>query len=249
VQTRSVPTVARSDSRRDGWSPILELRQYTLRPGARDVLIDLFDSELVEPQEDAGMDIIGQFRDLDRPDRFVWLRGFTTMPGRAESLAAFYGGPVWKTHSAAANATMIASDDVLLLRPAVRGSAFALARERRPPIGSEDRARGLVAAVVTQLEEGSETYFERVVAPAIARGGGSILGSFVTEPSENTFPALPVRENERVFVWFAGFPDLGTPVPPAALSRATEVLRLAPTSRSLLHGGSPACAPSRKETP
>ena len=41
----------------------------------------------------------------------------------------------------------------------------------------------------------------------IAESGGSALGYFVTEPSENTFPALPVRENERVFVAFAGFPD------------------------------------------
>jgi hypothetical protein len=32
-----------------GWSPIVELRQYTLRPNRRDVLIDLFDARLVEP--------------------------------------------------------------------------------------------------------------------------------------------------------------------------------------------------------
>jgi hypothetical protein len=33
--------------------PVVELRQYTLRPGQRDVLIDLFDRELVESQEAA----------------------------------------------------------------------------------------------------------------------------------------------------------------------------------------------------
>jgi hypothetical protein len=31
---------------------IVELRQYTLYPGQREVLIDLFDRELVETQED-----------------------------------------------------------------------------------------------------------------------------------------------------------------------------------------------------
>ena len=31
--------------------PIVELRQYTLHPGQRDVLIDLFDREFVESQE------------------------------------------------------------------------------------------------------------------------------------------------------------------------------------------------------
>jgi hypothetical protein len=51
--------------------PIVELRQYTLRPGEREVLIDIFDRELVESQEAVGMSLIGQFRDLDDPDRFV----------------------------------------------------------------------------------------------------------------------------------------------------------------------------------
>ena len=62
--------------------PVMELRQYTLRPGQREVLIELFDRELVEPQEALGMRIVGQFRDLDRPDRFVWLRGFADMQTR-----------------------------------------------------------------------------------------------------------------------------------------------------------------------
>jgi hypothetical protein len=62
-----------------GCCPVVELRQYTLRPGQRDVLVELFDREFVESQEAVGMELIGQFRDLDRPDRFVWLRGFPDM--------------------------------------------------------------------------------------------------------------------------------------------------------------------------
>ena len=203
------------------WSPVLELRQYTLHPGAREVLIDLFDAEFVETQEATGMDIVGQFRDLDDPDRFVWLRGFPSMACRADSLAAFYGGPVWQAHRDAANATMISSDDVLLLRPS--GSGFALEGERRGD------ARGLVAVWITPLAHADE--------PSVTEHGGSVLASFVTDPSENTFPALPVRTDGPWFVTFAGFPD-GTDLP-------AGVLRLAPTSRSLLHGGSPA----RKDTP
>ncbi|PYI99292.1 MAG: hypothetical protein DMF00_11300 [Verrucomicrobia bacterium] len=68
--------------------PIVELRQYTLHPGKRDVLIDLFDREFVESQEALGMKIIGQFRDLDNPNRFVWLRGFRDMPSRAQALGS-----------------------------------------------------------------------------------------------------------------------------------------------------------------
>ncbi|HUG85020.1 MAG TPA: hypothetical protein VMM13_10670, partial [Euzebya sp.] len=79
--------------------------------------IELFDREFVEAQELTGMTVIGQFRDVDRPDHFVWLRGFHDMDHRRRALAAFYGGPCWACHRDAANATMVDSDDVLLLRP------------------------------------------------------------------------------------------------------------------------------------
>ena len=61
---------------------MVELRQYTLHPSRRDDLIELFDREFVETQEATGMHIVGQFRDLDDPDRFVWIRGFTDMSSR-----------------------------------------------------------------------------------------------------------------------------------------------------------------------
>jgi hypothetical protein len=68
--------------------PIVELRQYRLNPEQRDVLIDLFDREFVESPEALGMKIIGQFRDLDNPNRFAWLRGFWDMPSRAQARRA-----------------------------------------------------------------------------------------------------------------------------------------------------------------
>src|SRR4030095_14160855 len=80
------PTDSRlsSSSRlQQGCCPIIELRQYTLHPGKRDVLIELFDREFVESQETLGMNIVGQFRDLADPNRFVWLRGFRDMTSRA----------------------------------------------------------------------------------------------------------------------------------------------------------------------
>ena len=91
--------------------PVVELRRYTLHPGARDTLVRLFDAHFVEGQERCGMRIIGQFRDLDDPDRFVWLRGFADMEARTRALEAFYGGPVWKEHGPAANATMVDHTD------------------------------------------------------------------------------------------------------------------------------------------
>jgi NIPSNAP len=215
---------------------IVELRQYKLRPGRRDELIELFDSKLVESQEDVGMSVIGQFRDLDRPDRFIWLRGFPGMNERRASLEAFYTGPVWKANSKAANATMLETDDVLLLRPATPGSAFGLdGSTRGAATGGE--GPGFVAVTILDLD---------LADPAEAlerfelREGGSLLGCLVTDPSPNTFPALPVREGENVLVGFVGFRDRRA-LDSASMEGARQRLRLAPTSRSLLHGHTPAC--------
>jgi hypothetical protein len=56
-------------------SPIVELRQYTLHPRLRDAFISLFERAFIEPQEELGITVIGQFRDLEDPNRFIWLRG------------------------------------------------------------------------------------------------------------------------------------------------------------------------------
>jgi hypothetical protein len=222
-------------------TPIVELRQYALRPGRRDELIDLFDSKLVEPQEADGMSVIGQFRDLDRPDRFVWLRGFPSMDARRASLEAFYTGPVWKAHSKAANATMLETDDVLLLRPASPDFAFRLDRSTRATDACGE-GPGLVTATILDLDGADPAQaVERVEPPE----GGSLLGCLVTEPSPNTFPALPVREDENVLVWFAGYRDRRAL--DLALRETRQLLRLAPTSRSLLHGHSPPCEATKGE--
>src|SRR5258708_4532773 len=55
---------------------VVELRQYTLRGGRREDLISLFEREFIESQEALGVRVLGIFRDLDDPDRFVWTRGF-----------------------------------------------------------------------------------------------------------------------------------------------------------------------------
>ena len=132
--------------------PIVELRQYTLHPGKRDVLIDLFDREFIEPHEAIRIRVIGQFRDVDNPDRFVWLRGFRNMASRAQALRDFYGGPVWKAHREAANATMVDSDNVLLLRPATSASGFSLENVKRPPGGADKVPSSLIVATIYYFE-------------------------------------------------------------------------------------------------
>src|SRR5262249_58634770 len=137
----------------------------------------------VESQEACGMTILGQFRDLDRPDRFVWLRGFDDMASRAEALRRFYTGPVWRANADAANATMIDSDDVLLLRPATAAPGFDL-RGDRPPIGAvPPSARVLVTVCLlpSPVDAAFEERFDRSIRPALAEAGGPPIGCLKTE--------------------------------------------------------------------
>jgi len=240
----------------NAWS-VVELRQYTLHQGQRDVLIELFDREFVESQEAVGMRIVGQFRDLERPDRFVWIRAFRDMPSRAEALASFYGGPVWKQHAAEANATMIDSDDVLLLRPVNAASAFQTQHQLRPPASDGPLTGSVVTATVCHrghpVDDDFVQFFVDRLQSVLVQSGAQLLAYLQTEPAVNTFPALPVRTGEQVFVWFSWFASLARyrahteqlgrsqvwqrSVLPDLLTRLIgppEQLRLAPTARSLL---------------
>lgn len=235
--------------------PIVEVRQYTVHPERRDDLVTLFDREFVESQEALGMRLIGQFRDLDAPGRFVWIRGFADMAARHDALTAFYAGPVWKEHGAAANATMVDVDDVYLLHPIDAGSGFPFpgvggdVAAARPPAGAALTPSSVVSVVVFPVEGDLRAFgrfFAEEVEPAL---GVTPLARLETDRSPNTYPALPVRADANAFVWVARFDDADAYAEHLAgwerrtglraewerrLSGPHVALRLAPTARSLL---------------
>jgi hypothetical protein len=225
---------------------VVELRQYRLVPGRRDALIELFDGELVDPQEAAGMCVLGQFRDVDRPDMFVWLRAFPDMARRRAALQAFYGGPVWRAHRDAANATMIDSDDVLLLRPAP-GPLWMEAPPRLLASDTSVDSSAVYGVTVCSLgEPADQSVSGRNLLAGLSAISPRPVAVFVEEPSENSFPALPVREGEHVVVWVqrADSQEVLGPRLEASLELAESALlspvpaavqlRLSPTSRSRL---------------
>lgn len=234
---------------------IFELRRYRLQPGGREPLIALFDREFVEPQETLGMRIEGEFRDADDPDAFVWVRSFADMQARTEALRCFYSGPVWRKFGSDANATMLNSDNVLLLKPAAAMRPFAHNRRRDE---EQDRAApsGIVVINTCSLAPGTEdraaSFFAERALPVLNDGGARIDAVFVTERSANGFPRLPVREGETVLVWFECHQDRNAlngfrerlarnatwtgdiyPALDAQCWRRIEMACLTPTSRSL----------------
>jgi quinol monooxygenase YgiN len=233
-------------------SQILELRQYTLHPGKRDTLIELFDRCFVESQEETGMRVLGQFRDLDAPDRFVWLRGFPDQASRAARLEAFYGGPAWAANREAANTTMIDSDNVLLLRPVDAGTGVVVPRTRSAPAEPGAFVLATVYMLRSPVDDAFLRFFATRIAPVLAAAGAPPLARFRTEYSKNEFPRLPVREGEHAFVWLTSFASAAAHEHHRAeLARSTawtralepelsamclsqQHLRLAPTARSLL---------------
>ena len=231
---------------------------YTHQPNKRDDFIQLFEDHFIETQEAVGIQVIGQFYDLDDSNRCIWMRGFNDMDSRKESLTAFYTGPIWKEYRDAANATLVDSDNVLLLRLVHPTSGFSLNGHRRP-LGSGVKQAGLVAATIYYFKRPVDSefthYFENTIHPLLMETDAHLLAYFVTEDSPNTFTRLPVREGENVFVWFAGFQGQDAYERHLAkltrsilwsqyiskflkrrLRRKPEVLKLSPTPRSRLTG-------------
>ena len=96
-------------------------------------------------------------------------------------------------------------------------------------------------------------FFDRQVRPVLAETGATPLACLQTEHAENTFPALPVRTGENVFVWLTRFNSLSDvddhlqqldrsthwqeqvqPTLTTMTSGSPQQLRLTPTARSLL---------------
>jgi hypothetical protein len=218
---------------------LIELRQYLLHPGRRDTLINLFDRELVETQEAVGMDVLGQFRDPQRPDYFVWFRGFPDMAARHDSLVAFYDGPVWAKHQDAANATMIDSDNVMLLRAVTEHDALPTHRPNQRGTRTPTGLVVVVAEYVEHVNEATIASFKSEVIPELHRSGCRSLGVYATKAAPNTYTRLPVR-TDRAIVWIGAIDteDSSTvrhAITPVA-ERHQERLVLIPTNRSVLDG-------------
>jgi len=224
---------------------VYELRQYRQNPGMRDALIELFEAQFIESQDCVGSYVLGQFRDLASPDRFVWIRGFTGMEARTRALDAFYTSARWLAHRPAANATIADHTDVLLLRPAAPGLGIRFDPRRRPPLEAAEKPGGLIVATIAHLPTSPTPPTPDVVAAGLGLaqdGRGICLARLVTEPTPNGYPRLQIRDDASVTVALTAYSGRESYETASGETRATappgvarvERLLLAPTRRSFL---------------
>ena len=187
---------------------VLEIRDYLLKPNRLEHFIDYFEEHFIASQEAVGMSILGQFRLIGEPDRFVWIRGFRDMETRFEALQNFYGGPVWAKYGPLANDMMLEWHNVHLLRPAANLSL-------NNGVSAESLAAALANGTISPHTGNIAIDFYQVASPrekaeinilkAYHEEDIQIRGLFVAEMSENTFSRLPVYQVEDAFVVISAY--------------------------------------------
>lgn len=178
---------------------VVELRNYLIKPNARDRFIDYFENYFIESQIELGGYPLGQFTVKNDPDKFFWMRGFENMKSRLAFLRGFYEkGEVWKKYGAGANEMMRDSDNVYLLKPldSENFSSDELAKEK-----------GIVVidfyfANDNQLAK-LAGFFQTDYAPFLKNKPTL----WISEMSENDFPRLPVIQDKNLLVAITSFKD------------------------------------------
>ncbi|MEP7286558.1 MAG: hypothetical protein ABI947_12405 [Chloroflexota bacterium] len=187
----------------------IEIRNYLLKSNLRERFIDYFEEHFIFSQQERGLGVLGQFSVIGNPDHFVWLRGFSDMQTRRNSLQEFYDGPVWGKYGPLANDMMLEWHNVHLVCPLTDIadltcglSADIVAADLAA--GTMSPYLGIIAIDFFQALPGKRdeliNKFRTQVVPAYESEAIQLRGYFVAEMGENTFSRLPVIQNEDEFV-------------------------------------------------
>jgi len=188
---------------------VLELRNYILKPGKRDSFINYFEQYLINPQIDLGGYPYGQFRVKEKNDNFFWIRGFANMATRSKFLPAFYRGPVWKKHKGVANPMLVNNDNVYLLKPLTISNGLLV---KGKGIDSKKLKIDKGIAVVdfyianTKLDK-LITFFSKTYVPVLKNNNIENYTLWISELTENDFPALPVFQDKNLLVAITFYKD------------------------------------------
>jgi hypothetical protein len=99
-------------------SPLLELRQYRIAPGARRRFAEFLRNRTYDEHVRLGMPVYGPFDALDDEDLIVWFRGFSDLQDRDRRKAQFYQGDLWVNELESEAMAMIADySNIMLIAP------------------------------------------------------------------------------------------------------------------------------------
>jgi len=202
----------------------LELHRYELPEVRVRTMSELFDQENTATRGLGGgsmgneyfiglMENIALLRDIDRPNIYIWLRGFRTLDEM--QVRGFYDQSLWARHTDVLARAEIASGDATILAPSPITSAFLLGARGTSPIRGE-KAELLVATVYTvpsTMTPGFENFFQFAIVPRVFAAGGRPVASFATKSSLSAIPGFRsvvnprASDGDRNFVWFARFAD------------------------------------------
>ncbi|MCE1187904.1 MAG: NIPSNAP family protein [Ignavibacteria bacterium] len=93
---------------------IFELRTYITKPGKRDDFIEFLLHKVIPPQQECGMKIIGPMLDVNNPDKFIWMRIYSSMEEYTLQMNTFYTSELWKNEIEPAGSPMIQSIEAVL---------------------------------------------------------------------------------------------------------------------------------------
>lgn len=192
---------------------VLDVLRYSVPPSAHETLIALFDRAIDTGEDSRAPNEVALFRDIDRANAFVWLRGGMGSTD-ASQLDAYYRGPDWSALRAIADRAGIRVDSVHLLRPALHSHLVLGERPTRSATGG-----GIVVvtrytfhryAVLRVGPPNIEDFFRRRMVPRLFAAGARPIATFTThhQAGETPLPGLPVREPRVELIWFARYPDV-----------------------------------------
>jgi hypothetical protein len=189
---------------------VLELRNYLLKSGSADEFSHYFNTHFVKPMAVLSGYTLGQFKIKGVHDRFVWLRGFTSLSARLKFLDEFYmHSQVWKEFGPGANELMINSDNVYLLRPLSNKDNYP---EDSPAISNKffKTEAGVVVVnfyICNSTLDKVIDLFKSTYLPFLETLDIYDTTLWVSEMSPNEFPRLPVFQDKNLLVTITSYKD------------------------------------------
>jgi len=126
---------AKLDFRRVHEWPVVELRQYRIKPGMRARFAEFFRDRATPAQARYDITVLGHFDDLGDANNFVWMRGFPSLVERDRRKSVFYTSRLWYDELQDDAFGMIEDYSNVLLAAPVRGEkalAMRVASVPRP---------------------------------------------------------------------------------------------------------------------